>query len=140
GADTVMIGGLFAGVEEAPGELVFMNGKQCEPYRGMGSRGAMQKRGNQSFSRDRYFADDVLSDDKLVPEGIEGQVPYRGALAGVAHQLVGGLRASMGYAGAGTVEELQQKGRLTRITTAGLTERHPQHTQRTVDAPTYRGR
>ena len=78
GADTVMIGGLFAGVEEAPGELVFMNGKQYKTYRGMGSLGAMQKRGNQSFSRDRYFADDVLSDDKLVPEGIEGQVPYRG--------------------------------------------------------------
>ena len=74
-----MIGGLFAGVEEAPGELVFVNGKQYKTYRGMGSLGAMQKRGNQSFSRDRYFADDVLSDDKLVPEGIEGQVPYRGA-------------------------------------------------------------
>ena len=100
GADTVMIGGLFAGVEEAPGELVFVNGKQYKTYRGMGSLGAMQKRGNQSFSRDRYFADDVLSDDKLVPEGIEGQVPYRGALSGVVHQLVGGLRASMGYAGA----------------------------------------
>ena len=79
GADTVMIGGLFAGVEEAPGELVFVNGKQYKTYRGMGSLGAMQKRGNQSYSRDRYFADDVLSDDKLVPEGIEGQVPYRGA-------------------------------------------------------------
>ena len=82
GADTVMIGGLFAGVEEAPGELVFVNGKQYKTYRGMGSLGAMQKRGNQSFSRDRYFADDVLSDDKLVPEGIEGQVPYRGPLSG----------------------------------------------------------
>ena len=79
GADTVMLGGLLAGVEEAPGELVFINGKQYKTYRGMGSLGAMQKRGNQSFSRDRYFADDVLSDDKLVPEGIEGQVPYRGA-------------------------------------------------------------
>ena len=101
GADTVMIGGLFAGVEEAPGELIFVNGKQYKTYRGMGSLGAMQKRGNQSFSRDRYFADDVLSDDKLVPEGIEGQVPYRGPLAGVVHQLVGGLRASMGYAGRG---------------------------------------
>ena len=110
GADTVMLGGLFAGVEEAPGELVFVNGKQYKTYRGMGSLGAMQKRGNQSFSRDRYFADDVLSDDKLVPEGIEGQVPYRGALSGVAHQLVGGLRASMGYAGAATVAELQEHG------------------------------
>src|SRR3712207_4707707 len=113
-----MLGGLFAGVEEAPGELVFVNGKQYKTYRGMGSLGAMQKRGNQSFSRDRYFADDVLSDDKLVPEGIEGQVPYRGALAGVVHQLVGGLRASMGYAGAATVAELKERGQLTRITSA----------------------
>ncbi|MGY5884782.1 IMP dehydrogenase [Modestobacter lacusdianchii] len=140
GADTVMIGGLFAGVEEAPGELVFMNGKQYKTYRGMGSLGAMQKRGNQSFSRDRYFADDVLSDDKLVPEGIEGQVPYRGPLSGVAHQLVGGLRAGMGYAGAATVADLQDRGQLTRITSAGLTESHPHDIQMTVEAPNYRGR
>jgi IMP dehydrogenase len=140
GADTVMIGGLFAGVEEAPGELVFVNGKQYKTYRGMGSLGAMQKRGNQSFSRDRYFADDVLSDDKLVPEGIEGQVPYRGALSGVVHQLVGGLRASMGYAGAATVAELKERGQLTRITSAGLVESHPHDIQMTVEAPNYRGR
>jgi IMP dehydrogenase len=140
GADTVMIGGLFAGVEEAPGELVFMNGKQYKTYRGMGSLGAMQKRGNQSYSRDRYFADDVLSDDKLVPEGIEGQVPYRGLLSGVAHQLVGGLRASMGYAGAATIAELQERGQLTRITSAGLTESHPHDIQMTVEAPNYRAR
>ncbi|MGY1857045.1 IMP dehydrogenase [Modestobacter sp. SYSU DS0290] len=140
GADTVMIGSLFAGVEEAPGELVFMNGKQFKAYRGMGSLGAMQKRGNQSFSRDRYFADDVLSDDKLVPEGIEGQVPYRGALAGVAHQLVGGLRAGMGYAGSPTVAHLQEHGQLTRITAAGLTESHPHDIQMTVEAPNYRSR
>ncbi|WP_369132823.1 IMP dehydrogenase [Modestobacter sp. I12A-02662] len=140
GADSVMIGGLFAGVEEAPGELVFMNGKQYKTYRGMGSLGAMQKRGNQSFSRDRYFADDVLSDDKLVPEGIEGQVPYRGSLSGVAHQLVGGLQASMGYAGAATVADLQERGQLTRITSAGLVESHPHDIQMTVEAPNYRGR
>jgi IMP dehydrogenase len=140
GADTVMIGGLFAGVEEAPGELVFMNGKQYKTYRGMGSLGAMQKRGNQSFSRDRYFADDVLSDDKLVPEGIEGQVPYRGSLSGVAHQLVGGLQASMGYAGAATIADLQERGQLTRITSAGLVESHPHDIQMTVEAPNYRGR
>jgi IMP dehydrogenase len=141
GADTVMIGGLFAGVEEAPGELVFMNGKQYKTYRGMGSLGAMQKRGGtQSYSRDRYFADDVLSDDKLVPEGIEGQVPYRGGLATVAHQLVGGLRASMGYAGAATIAELQERGQLTRITSAGLTESHPHDIQMTVEAPNYRAR
>jgi IMP dehydrogenase len=106
----------------------------------MGSLGAMQKRGNQSYSRDRYFADDVLSDDKLVPEGIEGQVPYRGPLHGVAHQLVGGLRASMGYAGAGTIEALQEHGRLTRITSAGLVESHPHDIQMTVEAPNYRAR
>ncbi len=140
GADTVMIGGLFAGVEEAPGELVFMNGKQYKTYRGMGSLGAMQKRGTQSFSRDRYFADDVLSDDKLVPEGIEGQVPYRGALSGVAHQLVGGLQASMGYAGAATIDDLKERGQLTRITSAGLVESHPHDIQMTVEAPNYRGR
>jgi IMP dehydrogenase len=140
GADTVMIGGLFAGVEEAPGELIFVNGKQYKSYRGMGSLGAMQKRSNQSYSRDRYFADDVLSDDKLVPEGIEGQVPYRGPLAGVAHQLVGGLRASMGYAGAPTIDYLQEHGQLTRITSAGLTESHPHDIQMTVEAPNYRGR
>ena len=133
-----MIGGLFAGVEEAPGELVFVNGKQYKTYRGMGSLGAMQKRGSQSFSRDRYFADDVLSDDKLVPEGIEGQVPYRGSLAGVAHQLVGGLRASMGYA-APLRSPTSRRG-LTRITSAGLVESHPHDIQMTVEAPNYRGR
>ena len=140
GADTVMIGGLFAGVEEAPGELVFMNGKQFKTYRGMGSLGAMQKRGSQSFSRDRYFADDVLSDDKLVPEGIEGQVPYRGLLATVAHQLVGGLRQSMLYVGAHTVPELQERGEFVRITSAGLKESHPHDIQMTVEAPNYTSR
>jgi IMP dehydrogenase len=99
GADTVMLGSLLAGCAEAPGDVVFVNGKQYKQYRGMGSLGAMQSRGQaRSYSKDRYFQDDVLSDDKLVPEGIEGQVPYRGPLAAVAHQLVGGLRASMGYA------------------------------------------
>src|ERR671928_1514470 len=138
GADTVMLGSLFAGVEEAPGELVFINGKQYKSYRGMGSLGAMQSRGgSQSFSRDRYFADDVLSDDKLVPEGVEGQVPYRGPLAGVAHQLVGGLRAGMGYAGAATVAELQERGQLPRIPSAGLTESHPHDVQVTTEAPNY---
>ena len=109
GADTVMLGSLLAGCEESPGELIFINGKQFKSYRGMGSLGAMQSRGQaRSYSKDRYFQDDVLSDDKLVPEGIEGQVPYRGPLAAVAHQLVGGLRAAMGYVGAATVAELQR--------------------------------
>jgi IMP dehydrogenase len=109
GADTVMLGSLLAGCDESPGELIFINGKQFKSYRGMGSLGAMQSRGQaRSNSKDRYFQDDVLSDDKLVPEGIEGQVPYRGPLAAVAHQLVGGLRAAMGYAGSQTIEQLQQ--------------------------------
>ena len=107
----------------------------------MGSLGAMQSRGeNRSFSKDRYFQDDVLSEDKLVPEGIEGQVPYRGQLAAVAHQLVGGLRASMGYAGAATIAELKQNGKLIRITPAGLKESHPHDVQLTVEAPNYHGR
>lgn len=141
GADTVMLGSLLAGCEEAPGQLVFVNGKQYKQYRGMGSLGAMQSRGAaRSYSKDRYFQDDVLSEDKLVPEGIEGQVPYRGHLAAVAHQLVGGLRASMGYAGAATISDLKEKGRLIRITSAGLKESHPHDVQLTVEAPNYHGR
>jgi IMP dehydrogenase len=143
GADTVMLGSLLAGCEESPGELVFINGKQFKTYRGMGSLGAMRSRGSDgatSYSKDRYFQDDVLSDDKLVPEGIEGQVPYRGPLAAVAHQLVGGLRAAMGYVGAPTVAELHERGRFVRITAAGLTESHPHDIQMTVEAPNYSAR
>ena len=141
GADTVMVGSLLAGCDESPGQLVFVNGKQYKQYRGMGSLGAMQSRGQaRSYSKDRYFQDDVLSEDKLVPEGIEGQVPYRGPLAAVAHQLVGGLRASMGYAGTATVAELKERGRLVRITAAGLKESHPHDVQLTVEAPNYHGR
>jgi IMP dehydrogenase len=141
GASTVMLGSLLAGCDEAPGDVVYVNGKQYKRYRGMGSLGAMQSRGQaKSFSKDRYFQDDVLSDDKLVPEGIEGQVPYRGPLAAVAHQLVGGLRASMGYVGAADVPELQTKGRFVRITAAGLKESHPHDIQMTVEAPNYHSR
>ncbi len=138
GADTVMLGSLLAGVDESPGELIFINGKQFKSYRGMGSLGAMQSRGGtRSYSKDRYFQDDVLSDDKLVPQGVEGQVPYRGPLAGVAYQLVGGLRAAMGFAGTPTVAELQGRGQLVRITSAGLKESHPHDVQMTVEAPNY---
>jgi IMP dehydrogenase len=141
GADTVMLGSLLAGTAETPGEMVFINGKQYKTYRGMGSLGAMQSRGSQrSFSKDRYFQDDVLSEDKLVPEGVEGQVPYKGPLAAVAHQLVGGLRASMGYAGTPTIPELQERGRFVRITAAGLRESHPHDVQMTVEAPNYQSR
>ncbi|MEV4424863.1 IMP dehydrogenase [Streptomyces sp. R-07] len=138
GADTVMLGSLLAGCEESPGELLFINGKQFKSYRGMGSLGAMQSRGEQrSFSKDRYFQEGVASDEKLVPEGIEGQVPYRGPLSAVVHQLVGGLRQSMFYVGGRTVPELQENGRFVRITSAGLKESHPHDIQMTVEAPNY---
>ena len=141
GADTVMLGSLLAGCEEAPGDVVFVNGKQFKSYRGMGSLGAMQSRGQaRSYSKDRYFQDDVLSDDKLVPEGIEGMVPYRGPLSIVAHQLIGGLRASMGYSGASTIPELHARGRFVRITAAGLKESHPHDVVMTVEAPNYHSR
>jgi len=140
GADTVMLGSLLAGCEESPGEMIFVNGKQYKTYRGMGSLGAMRNRERgKSYSKDRYFQDDVLREDKLVPEGIEGQVPYRGPLAAVADQLVGGLRMAMGYCGARTVAELQD-ARFIQITAAGLTESHPHDVQMTVEAPNYGGR
>jgi IMP dehydrogenase len=141
GADTVMLGSALAGCDESPGDVVFVNGKQFKTYRGMGSLGAMQSRGQaRSYSKDRYFQDDVLSDDKLVPEGIEGMVAYTGPLTAVAHQLVGGLRAAMGYSGAGTIEELHTKGTFVRITSAGLRESHPHDIQMTIEAPNYTGR
>lgn len=141
GADTVMLGSLLAGCEESPGELIFINGKQYKTYRGMGSLGAMQSRGEQkSYSKDRYGLQDVSSDEKLVPEGIEGQVPYRGPLSAVALQLAGGLRSGMGYAGAHTIAELQELGQLIRITAAGLKESHPHDIQMTVEAPNYSSR
>jgi IMP dehydrogenase len=140
GADTVMLGSLLAGCEESPGELMFVNGKQFKSYRGMGSLGAMQSRGQaRSYSKDRYFQDDVLSDDRLVPQGVEGQVPYRGPLAAVAHQLVGGLQAGMGFVGARTIAELQQ-AQLMRITAAGLKESHPHDITMTTEAPNYTAR
>jgi len=139
GADTVMLGSLLAGCEESPGELLFINGKQFKSYRGMGSLGAMQSRGDRkSFSKDRYFQEAVGGDDKLIPEGIEGQVPYRGPLSAVVHQLVGGLRQSMFYVGGRTVPELQERGRFVRITAAGLKESHPHDIQMTTEAPNYR--
>lgn len=137
GAHSVMLGSLLAGVQESPGELIFVNGKQYKSYRGMGSLGAMQTRGQaRSYSKDRYSQDDVLADDKLVPEGIEGRVAYRGRLADVAHQLTGGLRAAMGYTGSATIEQLQH-ARLVRITAAGLKESHPHDITITSEAPNY---
>ncbi|GAA0595927.1 IMP dehydrogenase [Kutzneria viridogrisea] len=137
GASSVMLGGLFGGTAEAPGDLILVNGKQFKVYRGMGSLGAMSGRGERkSYSKDRYFQDDVLSEDKLVPEGIEGRVPFRGPLSQVAYQLVGGLRMAMGYTGSRTIAELQ-RAQLVRITAAGLKESHPHDVAMTVEAPNY---
>jgi IMP dehydrogenase len=140
GADTVMLGSLLAGCEEGPGEMVFIHGKQFKLYRGMGSLGAMRnpERG-RSYSKDRYFQDDVLREDKLVPQGVEGQVPYRGPLSAVADQLTGGLRAAMGYCGARTIAELQD-ARFIQITGAGLAESHPHDIEMVAEAPNYGGR
>ncbi|GAA2634041.1 IMP dehydrogenase [Actinomadura fulvescens] len=141
GAETVMLGSLLAGIEESPGELIFVHGKQYKSYRGMGSLGAMRNRERGvSYSKDRYAQGDVNAEEKLIPEGVEGQVPYRGPLANVAHQLVGGLHQSMWYAGARTIPELREHGQLMRISAAGLRESHPHDIQMTVEAPNYQGR
>ena len=140
GADTVMLGSLLAGCTESPGDLVFVNGKQWKRYRGMGSLGAMSSRGRASYSKDRYFQADITGDDKIVPEGVEGQVPYSGSLAAVVYQLVGGLHQSMFYVGARTIDELKERGRFVRITSAGLKESHPHDVRMTVEAPNYAGR
>ena len=138
GADTVMLGSLLAGCDESPGELVELQGRKFKAYRGMGSLGAMQSRGEQkSYSKDRYMQDDVLSEDKLVPEGIEGKVAYRGSVSDTVHQLVGGLRSGMGYAGAATIEDLQKNGHLIQITAAGLQESHPHDVLDIAEAPNY---
>ncbi len=132
GADCVMIGGMFAGTEEAPGEVELYQGRSYKSYRGMGSLGAMQK-----GSSDRYFQDEADA-DKLVPEGIEGRVPYRGPLRNIVHQLAGGLRASMGYVGCATVEEMRVTPRFVRVTTAGMRESHVHDVAITKEAPNYR--
>ncbi len=139
GAEVVMLGSLLAGTDESPGDLVFENGKQYKAYRGMGSLGALQTRGNKtSYSRDRYFQADVPSDDQLIAEGIEGRVAYRGPLASVMYQLLGGLRQSMFYTGARTITDLKTNGKFVRITPAGLKESHPHDIQMIVEAPNYK--
>ncbi len=134
GADTVMAGSLLAGTDEAPGDVVLVQGERVKEYRGMGSLGAMKARG---FSKDRYFQGDVEDVDKLVPEGIEGRVPYKGPVQTVVDQLVGGVRQAMGYCGAATVDELKHAS-FVRITAAGLRESHPHDITITKDAPNYR--
>lgn len=131
GASSVMIGSLFAGTEESPGEMEIFKGRSFKVYRGMGSLGAMKQ-----GSSDRYFQDE-LDVEKLVPEGIEGRVPYRGSLADTAYQLIGGIRSGMGYCGAANLETLRDRGRFSRITGAGLTESHPHDVQITKEAPNY---
>ncbi|ADU14298.1 IMP dehydrogenase [Asticcacaulis excentricus] len=133
GASTAMLGSMFAGTEEAPGEIILYQGRSYKSYRGMGSVGAMAR-----GSADRYFQKDVQDSMKLVPEGIEGQVPYKGPIAPVIHQLVGGLRASMGYVGAPTIEEFQKRAKFVRITNAGLRESHVHDVMITREAPNYR--
>ncbi|GAA0387210.1 inosine-5'-monophosphate dehydrogenase [Acrocarpospora corrugata] len=142
GADTVMLGSLLAGCEESPGELIFINGKQFKSYRGMGSLGAVRnrERGGASFSKDRYAQDGISSEDKFIPEGIEGQVPYRGPVSAVAHQLIGGVRQGMWYTGSRTIADLRDHGQLMQITAAGLKESHPHDIQMTVEAPNYHRR
>jgi IMP dehydrogenase len=134
GADTVMLGSLLAGVDEAPGEVILLQGERFKEYRGMGSLGAMRAR---SFSKDRYFQGDVEDVDKLVPEGIEGRIQYKGALRPIVYQLVGGLRQAMGYCGAATIEEMK-RAHFVRITAAGLRESHPHDVTITKEAPNYR--
>jgi len=135
GADTVMLGSMLAGVDESPGDVILVQGERFKEYRGMGSLGAMKAR---SFSKDRYFQGDVEDVDKLVPEGIEGRVPYKGPVQGILHQLVGGLRQAMGYCGAPTIEAMKLETRFVRITGAGLRESHPHDVTITKDSPNYR--
>jgi len=132
GAWSVMIGSLFAGTEEAPGEVELYQGRSYKSYRGMGSLGAMQQ-----GSKDRYFQHDIAS-DKLVPEGIEGRVPYKGPLSGVVHQLLGGLRSSMGYLGCATIDQFRAEAQFVRITNAGIRESHAHDVQITKEAPNYK--
>src|SRR5690349_22253400 len=132
GADLVMLGGLFAGTEEAPGEIELYQGRSYKSYRGMGSIGAMQK-----GSSDRYFQDNNGNADKLVPEGVEGRVPYKGSVIAVIHQLMGGLRASMGYVGCSTIDEMRTKAEFVQITAAGMRESHVHDVQITKEAPNY---
>jgi len=138
GAHTVMIGGLLAGVDESPGELVVTPEGRMKSYRGMGSMGAMAARGQTGPSRDRYGQQDVGEFSKLVPEGVEGLVPSQGPLAPLVHQLVGGLRAGMGYVGAATIEDLRTRARFVRISGAGIRESHPHSVRITTEPPNYR--
>jgi len=135
GASCIMVGGLLAGTEEAPGEMELYQGRYYKAYRGMGSLGAMS---GQNGSSDRYFQDAKEGVEKLVPEGIEGRVPYKGSVTGIINQLAGGLRSSMGYTGCATIEELRTKPQFIKVTSAGMKESHVHDVQITKEAPNYR--
>jgi len=135
GAHSLMVGGMFAGTDEAPGEVEIFQGRSYKTYRGMGSLGAMS--GKQGSS-DRYFQENTKQADKLVPEGIEGRVPYKGSLVNVIHQLIGGIRASMGYTGCANIEEMRTKPCFVRVTNAGMRESHVHDVTITKEAPNYR--
>jgi IMP dehydrogenase len=133
GADSVMLGGLFAGTEEAPGEIELYQGRSYKSYRGMGSLGAMQQ-----GSSDRYFQDDEDSAEKLVPEGVEGRVPYKGSVVAVIQQLMGGVRSAMGYVGCESITDMKQRAEFVEITAAGVRESHVHDVQIVKEAPNYR--
>jgi IMP dehydrogenase len=133
GADSVMLGGLFAGTEEAPGEIELYQGRSYKSYRGMGSIGAMQQ-----GSSDRYFQDDEDAADKLVPEGVEGRVPYKGSVVAVIEQLMGGLRSAMGYVGCADIAQMKERAEFVEITAAGVRESHVHDVQIVKEAPNYR--
>lgn len=133
GASTIMVGSMFAGTEEAPGEVVLYQGRSYKSYRGMGSVGAMR-----AGSSDRYFQDDEDVEDKLVPEGIEGRVPYKGPASAIIHQLMGGVRSSMGYCGAPDIAAMRRDAKFVRVTGAGMRESHVHDVQMTKEAPNYR--
>jgi IMP dehydrogenase len=133
GAYSIMLGSMFAGTEEAPGEVELYQGRSYKSYRGMGSLGAMAQ-----GSKDRYFQESESAVEKLVPEGIEGRVPYKGALSAIIHQMVGGIRASMGYVGCASMEEMRQKPEFVRVTSAGMRESHVHDVSITKEAPNYR--
>jgi len=136
GASSVMLGGLFAGTEESPGEVELYQGRSYKAYRGMGSLGAMAQ---DNGSKDRYFQDATDEVEKLVPEGIEGRVPYKGSMVAIVHQLMGGVRSAMGYTGCASIEEMRSKPRFVRITNAGVRESHVHDVTITKEAPNYRG-
>jgi IMP dehydrogenase len=135
GAESVMIGSLLAGTDESPGDIVISQGERFKEYRGMGSLGAMRAR---SYSKDRYFQADRDDVAKLVPEGIEARVPYKGAVTNIVYQLVGGLRQAMGYCGSRTIDQLRSEARFVRMSPAGLRESHPHDVTITKESPNYR--